>query len=80
METRTAEAEHFFEIRTASLDYFVGSVEDDEEGDGLAGWEAAIRQSLMPAGASGAAAAAEPSAEKTPDSEVNVQLRVLTVD
>ena len=77
VETRTAETEHFlFEIRTANLDYFVGSAEDAEEGDGLEGWEAAIRQSLMPAGASGAsgtaAAAAEPCAEKSPDSQVDI--------
>ena len=45
------QTEHCFEIRTANLDYFVGSAEDDE--DGLASWEAAIRQSLKPAGASG---------------------------
>ena len=45
------QAEHCFEIRTANLDYFVGSAEEDE--DGLASWEAAIRQSLKPAGASG---------------------------
>ena len=58
VETRTPETEHFFfEIRTANLDYFVGSAEDAEEGDGLASWEAAIRQSLMPARA---AVAAEP--------------------
>ena len=54
VKTRTGDTQHYFELRTANLDFFVGSGEHEDD---YAGWEVAIRQSLMPAGAAGAEAA-----------------------
>ena len=95
VKTRTADTEHYFELRTANLDFFVSGDQEDD----LAGWEAAIRQSLMPAeasgatgttGASGAAGAAgatgatggEPCSENTQalDTQVIFTPRVLSVE
>ena len=81
VKTRAADTEHYLEIRTANLDYFVGSGEDE---DGLAGWEAAIRQSLMPAGAAGEAEASaapgasgsEPCVEKTEAPDISQSYQI----
>ena len=82
VKTRAADTEHYLEIRTANLDYFVGSGEDE---GGPAGWEAAIRQSLMPAGAAGAAGAtggsagaagSEPGGEKTEAPDISQSYQI----
>ena len=83
VKTRTGDTQHYFELRTANLDFFVGSGEHEDD---YAGWEAAIRQSLMPAGAAGVSATGATGATGAEacgdnsgalDTQVSVILRVL---